>query len=106
MFFNCGSTNTIYFINKSEFTVIVIKMTEKDKNRLEKIGKNLLKIREKLDLSQDQLAARCDVDRGKISKIENATANHYVTTLIEIAKGLGINPKKLFDVDFDLENED
>lgn len=53
-----------------------------------------------------QLAAQCEVDRVKISKIENATANHYVTTLIEIAKGLGIEPKKLLDINFDLENED
>lgn len=81
-------------------------MTEREKKRLQKIGSNLLRIREKLGLSQDQLAARCDVDRGKISKIENATANHYVTTLIEIAKGLGIEPKKLLDVDFHLEDED
>lgn len=81
-------------------------MREKDKIRLEKIGKNLRTIREQLKVSQDQLAANCDVDRGKISKIENATANHYVTTLIEIAKGLGIEPKKLLDVDFDLDNED
>jgi len=81
-------------------------MTEKEKKRLEKIGANLFKIREKLGLSQDQLAARCEVDRGKISKIENATANHYVTTLIEIAKGLGIEPQILLDVNFNLEEED
>ena len=81
-------------------------MTEKEKNRLKKIGENLLKIREKKGLSQEQLAANCDVDRGKISKIENATANHYVTTLIEIAKGLNIEPRKLLDVDFDFENEE
>jgi DNA-binding XRE family transcriptional regulator len=98
-------TQFILLINKN-FPPQKFTMTEKDKSRLEKIGKNLLKIREKLGLSQDQLAARCDVDRGKISKIENATANHYVTTLIEIAKGLGIEPKKLLDVNFDLENED
>ncbi len=98
-------TQFILLINEN-FPLHNFKMTEKDKNRLEKIGKNLLKIRQKLGLSQDQLAARCDVDRGKISKIENATANHYVTTLIEIAKGLGIEPKKLLDVNFDLENED
>lgn len=59
-----------------------------------------------MGLSQAQLAANCDVDRGKISRIENATANQYITTLIEIAKGLNIHPKTLLDVDFDFENED
>lgn len=80
-------------------------MTEKEKNRLEKIGKNILRIREELGLSQGELASRCDVDRAKISKIENATANHYTTTLIEIAKGLGIAPKELINLDFEFEKE-
>lgn len=80
-------------------------MTEKEKTRLKKIGANILRIREKKGLSQEQLAANCDVDRGKISKIENATANYYITTLIEIAKGLDVDPKKLIDLDFDFEAE-
>jgi len=81
-------------------------MTEKEKNRLKRIGETLLKIREKKGLSQEQLAANCDVDRGKISKIENATANYYITTLIEIAKGLDIEPQELLNIDFDFENEE
>jgi len=81
-------------------------MTEKDRKRLAKIGDNLRKIREGMKFSQEDLAAHCKVERAKISKIENATANHYVTTLIEIAYGLNIHPKNLLDVNFDFENED
>jgi transcriptional regulator with XRE-family HTH domain len=53
----------------------------------------------------EQLAARCDVDRGKISKIENATANYNITTLIELAKGMEMHPKVFMDVDFELDKE-
>jgi len=81
-------------------------MTEKEKKRLVKIGDNLRKIRESMEYSQEDLASRCTVERAKISKIENATANHYITTLIEIAYGLNIHPKNLLDVNFDFENED
>lgn len=80
-------------------------MKDRDKRRLQQIGKCIREIREQQGLSQDDLAARCNVDRGKISKMENATANHYITTLIEVAKGLGVAPQKLLDVDFDLSDE-
>jgi transcriptional regulator with XRE-family HTH domain len=77
-------------------------MKEKDKRRLRKIAANLTKIRESKGLSIRQLATRCDVDHGKISKIENNKANLMVTTLIELAEGLSIHPRKLLD--FDIED--
>ena len=80
-------------------------MKDRDKERLRKIGEKVRALREKLELSQEQLAARCDVDRGKISKIENATANYNITTLIELAKGMELHPKVLMDVDFELDKE-
>lgn len=48
-----------------------------------------------------ELAARCDVDYGKISKLENNKANLSLTTLIELAEGLEVHPKVLLDFDFD-----
>jgi transcriptional regulator with XRE-family HTH domain len=41
------------------------------------------------------------VDHAKISKIENNKANLLITTLVELADGLGVHPKKLLDIDFD-----
>jgi transcriptional regulator with XRE-family HTH domain len=76
-------------------------MKEKDKLRLQKIAANLIKIRKGKGLSQRQLASMCDVDYGKISKIENNKANLTVTTLIELAEGLGVHPRKLLD--FEIE---
>ena len=76
-------------------------MKEKDKRRLRKIAANLTKIRESKGLSIRELATRCDVDHGKISKIENNKANLMVTTLMELAEGLGVHPKKMLDVELE-----
>jgi transcriptional regulator with XRE-family HTH domain len=70
-------------------------MKVKDQQILNKIGALVLRIRSEKNLSQDDVASRCDVDRGKISKIETGSANFYITTLIELAKGLGVDPKDL-----------
>lgn len=76
-------------------------MQEKDKQRLKQFGIHLSKIRKKKGLSMRELAARCDVDYAKISKLENNKANITITTLIELAEGLGIHPKELLNLDFD-----
>lgn len=76
-------------------------MKKKDTERLEKFGAQLMKLRKKKGLSIRELASRCDVDYGKISKLENNKANLTVTTLIELAEGLEIHPKELLNIDFD-----
>ena len=73
-------------------------MKEKDKSRLQKIGANLLRIRTAKGLTQEELSYRCDVDRAKISKIESGQANLMVTTLLDLAEGLDVNPEELLDV--------
>jgi transcriptional regulator with XRE-family HTH domain len=53
-------------------------------------------------LSQRALSYLCDVDYAKISKLENdENANLNVTTLFELAKGLGVHPCELISYDFD-----
>lgn len=76
-------------------------MKEKDKKRLKKLAAQIVKLRKKKGLSQRELSSRCDVDYGKISKIENTKANLTVTTLIELAEGLEIHPRDLLDIEFD-----
>ncbi|QXU39816.1 helix-turn-helix domain-containing protein [Pedobacter sp. D749] len=70
---------------------------ERDRKRLQKFGQNLRTIREKLNLSQDQVVANCDLTKGNLSNIENGNKDFTFTTLLEIAKGLGIPPKELLD---------
>lgn len=73
---------------------------ERDKTRLLNFGKQLQSKREYLNLTQDQVVARCDVTKGNLSAIENGKKDFTFTTLLEIAKGLGIQPKELLDFKF------
>lgn len=76
-------------------------MKEKDKKRLKKFATQLTALRKKKGLSQRELSSRCDVDYGKISKLENNKANLTLTTLIELAEGLEVHPKDLLDIEFE-----
>ncbi len=76
-------------------------MREKDKVRLKKFSAHLKSLREKKGLGQRELASNCDVDVSKINKIEKHNANLMITTLIELAEGLGVHPRELLDIDFD-----
>jgi len=60
-------------------------------------GKHLQEIRLNKGLSLRALATRCDLDDSKISKIENGKLNVQLSTIIELAKGLDIDPKDLLD---------
>lgn len=75
-------------------------MKERDKKRLKKVAALIKKIRLEKGLSQRELSSRCDVDYGKISKIEGNKANFTITTLIELADGLEVHPKDLLDIDY------
>ena len=67
---------------------------------LEQFGKNIFKRRTELKLSYRQLAQRCDVDFSAVSKIEKGQKSLEFQTIIELAKGLEIHPKDLFDFTF------
>jgi transcriptional regulator with XRE-family HTH domain len=74
---------------------------QKDAKLLKKFAQNLKKLREAEGISQRELSSRCDVDYAKISKIEGLKANLYITTLFELAEGLGIHPRELLDFEID-----
>jgi transcriptional regulator with XRE-family HTH domain len=69
----------------------------RDGDRLKRVGKNIREIRERLNLSQDQVVLRCDITKGNLSNIENGNKDYYFTTFLEIAKGLGVEAKELLD---------
>jgi transcriptional regulator with XRE-family HTH domain len=72
-------------------------MKAKDERVMKLFAKNLLQLRENKGLSQRQLAALSKVDHAKISKIESFKVNLTITTLVDLARGLGVHPKKLLD---------
>ena len=69
----------------------------RDRERLITFGAHLKSIREQLNFSQDDVAARCDVTKGNLSNIENGKKDFTFTTLLEIAKGLEIEAKDLLN---------
>ncbi len=75
-------------INKNEFLILFGKIIEK--HRIEQ------------SLSYRQLAQRCDIDHSNISKIEKGEINITLSTVLELSKGLKIQPKDLFNfiIDF------
>jgi transcriptional regulator with XRE-family HTH domain len=62
-----------------------------------KFGDNLRRIRESKGYSLNDLATRCDIDKSNIGKIENGKFNLQLTKIIELAKGLEIDPKELLN---------
>ncbi len=92
---------TLFFIVSLTLWYETAPMKDKDKKRLKKFAAQLTKLRKKKGLSIRELSSRCDVDYGKISKLENNKANLTLTTLIELAEGLEVLPKDLLDIDFD-----
>jgi transcriptional regulator with XRE-family HTH domain len=62
------------------------------------LGIHIRQLREKKDLSQQQLANDCNIPKVQIGRIERAEVNTTVRTLIKIANALEIEPKNLLDI--------
>jgi len=84
------------------FTLFRPLMNEKrDYGRLKEVGRFLKHLRLKSKLSQDQLAARCDLTKSNISNIENGKKDFNFSTFLEYARGLNKHPKELLEHSFD-----
>tara|TARA_R110002049_G_scaffold246024_2_gene420026 strand:+ start:365 stop:643 length:279 start_codon:yes stop_codon:yes gene_type:complete len=60
------------------------------------------KIKElKGETSYADIARKCNVYPGKISNVANNKIDCQLTSLIEIATGLRVHPKDIFDIMFD-----
>lgn len=59
------------------------------------VGTNVRKLRDRLGLSQDQLAELSGVSREQISRIENGKKKIISTSLHKIADAAGINVRQL-----------
>ncbi|PJX28493.1 transcriptional regulator [Psychroflexus sp. S27] len=70
---------------------------ENNKSLLLLMGKRIKYLRKEQGLSLRKLAQRCDVDFSDINKIEKGERNMQMTTLFELAKGLEVHPRDLFD---------
>lgn len=62
-----------------------------------KFGENAKKIREQKGLSLRDVSYNCSIENSKISEIEHGKHNVTLGTILELAKGLDIEPTKLLD---------
>ncbi len=67
---------------------------------LKAFGERISKLRKSKNLSYRKLAQRCNVDYSDISKIEKGLIKIQLPTILELAKGLDVHPRDLFDFDF------
>ncbi|PPE06608.1 helix-turn-helix domain-containing protein [Mesoplasma corruscae] len=70
----------------------------KELTLLEIIAINIKKIRISQNISQEELAFRCNVSKNYLSDIERGTRNITVNIIEKIIKGLNISINELFAV--------
>ncbi len=77
-------------------------MPENKSSLQKQFGENLKKLRMAKGLSLRALAANCDLDDSNISKIEQGKFDIQLSTLFELARGLGVEAKELVDLDIEI----
>ncbi len=61
------------------------------------LGIHIRQLRERKNMSQQDLANDCNIPKNQIGRIERAEVNTTVRTLVKIANALEIHPKDLLD---------
>ena len=61
------------------------------------IGEKIRRLRIEKQLTQEELANRCELSKGFISQVENDLTSPSIATLIDILHTLGTNLKELFN---------
>ena len=69
--------------------------TDRNKQLLGLLAKNVRSLRKGIGLSQEELAFECDIDRTYISKVERGIANPSLLVLYRLAEVLGVEIKDL-----------
>ena len=63
------------------------------------IGKKIKNLRTLNNLTQEELASRCDLTKGYISQLENDLTSPSIATLVDILDVLGTNLNEFFSSD-------
>ncbi len=70
---------------------------ERDEKKM--LGTEIKQLRTAAGISQQKLARMLDMNRTRIREIENGEGNPQLSTLIRIARGIGVLLRDLFDWD-------
>lgn len=68
---------------------------DQSKTLARRMGRVIRQLREAQNLSQDELAWKCDVHRTYMGFVERGEYNITVVKLGQIAKGLGVKPSQI-----------
>lgn len=71
-------------------------------HQLEAVGRQIRKLREQRDLSQEDFAAKAGLDRAYYGAVERGKRNVSARNLIKIAAALSVEVGALFPPIFDL----
>lgn len=63
----------------------------------EQFARNLRSQRKRVGLSQEALGASCDLHRTEISLLERGKREPRLSTIVRLARGLGIAPRDLLN---------
>ena len=63
------------------------------------MGYKIKEIRESLDMTQEELAAKSGVSRGTISALENGDPTTTSKTLVKLAKAMNVSVDQIFYTD-------
>jgi transcriptional regulator with XRE-family HTH domain len=63
-------------------------------------GSHLKKLREARKLTQEALAFKSEIARSQIIRFEKGERSPTLSTILTLANGLGVEPKRLLDFDF------
>jgi len=64
-------------------------------NEAEKLGENLKRIRTAKGISQGEISRKLEVDKSFVSNIENGKTNPTLSTIVKIAKAIGVSVGEL-----------
>ena len=79
-------------------------MKVRNQEYLDAFGNNLKLLIASNKKTPEEVAALGNIETKQVYRAMNAEQNITISTLIAIAKGLDIHPKKLLDFDFDFKD--
>ncbi|GMQ30662.1 helix-turn-helix transcriptional regulator [Algoriphagus confluentis] len=69
----------------------------RDQEFISKVGKNIVRIRNEKKITQEELMDRTGLTLSQVGRIERAEVNTSISMIALIARGLGVEPKEIFD---------
>lgn len=77
----------------------------RDQEFIERVGKRVVEIRKRKNISQEDLIERSGLSLSQIGRVERAEINTSISMIALIANSLGVHPSEVMDVDYDITPE-